>query len=150
MVTTPALRLHHLRHCIEESVDHLSAGLRLERANSLDHRSYMKILRISYKFEAECKLLVIDRKGVIRFVKRGKLNPRYIGPFNIIAKKCLSDESLIISLDEIQVDDKLRFVEEPVKIMDREIKKLKRGRTPIIKVRWNSKRGPEFTWERED
>ncbi|GKC24789.1 putative reverse transcriptase domain-containing protein [Tanacetum coccineum] len=65
-------------------------------------------------------------------------------------KKCLSDEPLAISLDEIHIDDKLLFVEEPVGIMDREVKKLTQSRIPIIKVRWNSRRGPEFTWERED
>ncbi|GKF96106.1 hypothetical protein Tco_0288841, partial [Tanacetum coccineum] len=65
-------------------------------------------------------------------------------------KKCLSDESLVISMKELQLDDKLNFVEEPVEVMDREIKQLKRRRIPIIKVGWNSKRGPEFTWERED
>ncbi|GJT61383.1 putative reverse transcriptase domain-containing protein [Tanacetum coccineum] len=65
-------------------------------------------------------------------------------------KKCLSDESLIISMKELQHDDKLNFVEEPVEIMDHEIKKLKRSRIPIVKVRWNSKRGPAFTWERKD
>ncbi|GJT34535.1 putative reverse transcriptase domain-containing protein [Tanacetum coccineum] len=64
--------------------------------------------------------------------------------------KCLSDESLMILLEELRVDDKLYFVEEPVEVMDREIKQLKRSRIPIIKVRWNSKRGPEFTWECED
>ncbi|GJR93180.1 putative reverse transcriptase domain-containing protein [Tanacetum coccineum] len=66
------------------------------------------------------------------------------------ANKCLSDESLVILMKELQLDDKLNFVEEPVEVMDREIKQLKRSRIPIIKVRWNSKRGPEFTWERED
>ncbi|GJV50341.1 putative reverse transcriptase domain-containing protein [Tanacetum coccineum] len=65
-------------------------------------------------------------------------------------KKCLSDESLIIPIKELQLDDKLNFVEEPVEVMDREIKQLKRSHIPIVKVRWNSKRGPEFTWERED
>nr|GEV05348.1 retrotransposon protein, putative, Ty3-gypsy subclass [Tanacetum cinerariifolium] len=65
-------------------------------------------------------------------------------------KKCLSDEPLAISLDEVHINDKLCFVEEPVKIMDREIKQLKQSRIPIIKVRWNSRREPEFTWERED
>ncbi|GJV03269.1 hypothetical protein Tco_1336838 [Tanacetum coccineum] len=65
-------------------------------------------------------------------------------------KKCLSDESLVIPMKELHLDDKLNFVEEPVEVMDREIKQLKRSRIPIIKVRWNSKRGPEFTWERED
>ncbi|GKA26563.1 putative reverse transcriptase domain-containing protein [Tanacetum coccineum] len=122
-------------------------------------------------------LKVSPWKGVIRFGKRGKLNPRYIGPFKIIAKvgtvayhlelpeklsrvhstfhvsklkKCMADEPLAIPLDEIQVDDKLNFIEEPVEIMDREVKRLKQSRIPIVKVRWNSRRGPEFTWERED
>ncbi|GJX29516.1 putative reverse transcriptase domain-containing protein [Tanacetum coccineum] len=65
-------------------------------------------------------------------------------------KKRLSDESLVIPMKELQLDDKLNFVEEPVEVMDREIKQHKRSRIPIIKVRWNSKRGPEFKWERED
>nr|GFC26058.1 putative reverse transcriptase domain-containing protein [Tanacetum cinerariifolium] len=65
-------------------------------------------------------------------------------------KKCLSDEPLAILLDELHIDDKLRFIEEPVEIMDREIKRLRQICIPIIKVRWNSKRGPEFTWEHED
>ncbi|GJS30494.1 hypothetical protein Tco_0491114 [Tanacetum coccineum] len=65
-------------------------------------------------------------------------------------KKCLSDESLVIQMKELRLDDKLNFVEEPVEIMDREVKLLKQSRIPIVKVRWNSKRGPEFTWERED
>nr|GEV16682.1 putative reverse transcriptase domain-containing protein [Tanacetum cinerariifolium] len=109
--------------------------------------------------------------------KRGKLNPRYIRPLKILKKiglvaynlelpeelsnvhntfhvsklkKCLSDESLIIPMKELKLDDKLNFVEEPVEIMDQEIKQLRQSRIPIIKVRWNSKRGPEYTWEHED
>ncbi|GKB34674.1 hypothetical protein Tco_0879616 [Tanacetum coccineum] len=109
----------------------------------------------------------------MHFGKRGKLNPRYVGPFKVIErvgtvayklelphqlsrvhntfhvsnlKKCLSDESLVIPLEELRVDDKLHFVEEPIEVMDREIKQLRRSRIPIIKVRWNSKRGPKFTW----
>ncbi|GJT48228.1 hypothetical protein Tco_0974385 [Tanacetum coccineum] len=89
-------------------------------------------------------------KGVLHFGKQEKLNPRYIGPFKILAKKCLSDETLAIPLDEIQIDDKLYFNEEPVEIMDREVKRLKQSRIPIVKLRWNSRRGPEFIWERED
>ncbi|GKE09128.1 hypothetical protein Tco_1412679, partial [Tanacetum coccineum] len=65
-------------------------------------------------------------------------------------KKCLSDESLVIPMKELRLDDKLNFVEKPVEIMDREVKKLKQSRIPIIKVRWNTKRGPKFTWEREE
>ncbi|GJX57486.1 reverse transcriptase domain-containing protein [Tanacetum coccineum] len=65
-------------------------------------------------------------------------------------KKCLADASLRVPLDEIKVDKTLHFVEEPVEIMHREIKSLKRSRILLVKVRWNSKRGPEFTWERED
>ncbi|GJX59276.1 hypothetical protein Tco_0290666 [Tanacetum coccineum] len=63
-------------------------------------------------------------------------------PFNLLR--------LVMPLEGIHVDDKLQFVEEPVEIMEREIKRLKRSRIPLVKVRWNSRRGPEFTWERED
>ena len=65
-------------------------------------------------------------------------------------KKCLSDESLVIPMKELKLDDNLNFMEEPIEIMDREIKRLRQSRIPIIKVRWNFKRGPEYTWERED
>ncbi|GJV77561.1 putative reverse transcriptase domain-containing protein [Tanacetum coccineum] len=95
-------------------------------------------------------LKVSPLKGVVRFGKRGKLSPRYIGPFKILSRKCLSDEDLIIPLDEVRIDEKLHFIEEPIEIMDREVKQLKQSRIPIVKVRWNSSRGPEYTWERED
>ncbi|GJY95489.1 hypothetical protein Tco_0511850 [Tanacetum coccineum] len=86
-------------------------------------------------------LKVSPWKGVVRFVKWGKLNPRYVGPFKVLEK---------FPLDEIHIDDKFRSVEEQVEIMDCEVKRLNRSRIPIIKARWNSRRGPEFTGERED
>ncbi|GKE26662.1 putative reverse transcriptase domain-containing protein [Tanacetum coccineum] len=142
-------------------------------------KSYADRRRKPLEFEVGDKVMlkVSPWKGVIRFGKRGKLNPRYIGPFKILAKvgmlayrlelpeqlsrvhstfhvsnlkKCFVDEPLAIPLDEIQIDDKLNFIEEPIEIMDREVKQLKQSRIPIVKVRWNSRRGLEFTWEGED
>ncbi|GJY00967.1 putative reverse transcriptase domain-containing protein [Tanacetum coccineum] len=142
-------------------------------------KSYADVRRKPMEFDVGdmVMLKVSPWKGVIRFGKRGKLSPRYVGPFKIIKrigpvayrlelpeklrgihntfhvsnlKKCLADENLVIPLEEIQLDDKLHFIEEPVEIMDREVKQLKQSRIPIVKVRWNSRRGPEFTWERED
>ncbi|GJR93383.1 putative reverse transcriptase domain-containing protein [Tanacetum coccineum] len=65
-------------------------------------------------------------------------------------KKCHADEPLAVPLDGLHFDDKLQFIEEPIEIMEREVKRLKQSRIPLVKVRWNSKRGPEFTWERKD
>ncbi|GKB89973.1 hypothetical protein Tco_0962245, partial [Tanacetum coccineum] len=62
----------------------------------------------------------------------------------------LSDETQVIPVDKIQIDNTLDFIEELVEIMDREVKRLKQSRIPIVKVRWNWRRGPESTWERED
>nr|GEY39157.1 1-(5-phosphoribosyl)-5-[(5-phosphoribosylamino) methylideneamino] imidazole-4-carboxamide isomerase, chloroplastic [Tanacetum cinerariifolium] len=70
--------------------------------------------------------------------------------FKVGDRKCLADSDLQVSLEEIKIDDKLYFVEEPVEIVDRQVKKLKRSWIPIVKVRWDSRRGAEFTWERED
>ncbi|GJY37794.1 putative reverse transcriptase domain-containing protein [Tanacetum coccineum] len=111
-------------------------------------------------------------KGVVRFGKWGKLNPRYVGPFKVLEKvgsvpyklelpqelsrvhntfhvsnlkKCYADGPLAVLLDGLHIDDNIHFVEEPVEIMDREVILLKRSRIPIFKVRWNSRRGVEFT-----
>nr|GFD15252.1 putative reverse transcriptase domain-containing protein [Tanacetum cinerariifolium] len=90
-------------------------------------------------------------KGVVRFGKRGKLNPRVHNTFHVSnLKKCHADEPLVVPLDGLHFDDKLQFVEEPVEIVDREVKRLKRSQISLVKIRWNSKRGSEFTWERED
>ncbi|GJS97654.1 hypothetical protein Tco_0804622 [Tanacetum coccineum] len=126
-------------------------------------KSYADVTRKPLKFQVRDRVMlkVSPWKGVIRFDKWGKLNPRYIGPFKILAKigtvayrlelpkqlsrvhrtfhvsnlkKCLSDETLAIPLDEIQIDDKLHFIEELVEIIDREVKRLKQSRIPIVKV----------------
>ncbi|GJY91940.1 putative reverse transcriptase domain-containing protein [Tanacetum coccineum] len=142
-------------------------------------KSYADVRRKPLTFQVGDKVMlkVSPWKGVIRFGKRGKLNPRYIGPFKIIAKvgtvayrlelpeklsrvhstfhvsklkKCMADEPLAIPLDKIQVDNKIHFIKEPVEIMDREVKRPKQSPILIVKVRWNYRRGSKFTWERED
>ncbi|GJV28480.1 putative reverse transcriptase domain-containing protein [Tanacetum coccineum] len=104
-------------------------------------KSYADRRRKPLEFELGDKVMlkVSPWKWVIRFGKREKLNPRYIRPFKILAKKCFVDEPLAILLDEIQIDDKLNFIEEPVEIMDREVKRLKQSRITTVKVRWNSR-----------
>ncbi|GJV77937.1 putative reverse transcriptase domain-containing protein [Tanacetum coccineum] len=95
-------------------------------------------------------LKVSSWKSVVRFGKKGKLAPRFVRLFEIIEKNCLANPTLQVPLNEIQVYAKLNFMEEPVEILEREFKKLKRNRIDIVNVQWNSKRRPEFTWERED
>ncbi|GKD26273.1 putative reverse transcriptase domain-containing protein [Tanacetum coccineum] len=110
-------------------------------------KSYTDLKHKPMEFEVGDKVMlkVSPWKGVVHFGKRGKLNPRFVRPF-----KCHADEPLAVPLDRLDFDDKLQFVEEPIEIIDREVKRLKRSRIPLFKVQWNSKRGPEFTWERED
>nr|GFB07504.1 putative reverse transcriptase domain-containing protein [Tanacetum cinerariifolium] len=163
-----ALRQLRLRPCMGESVGHQFVRVRLGKASSLARNWYEKPRR---------RLFKLKTRGVIRFGKRGKLSPRFIGSFKVIErirpvayklelldklrgihdtfhisnlKRCFVNDDVVIPLDEVQLDDKLHFIVEPVEIMDREVKRLKQSRIPIVKVRWNSRRRPEFTWERED
>nr|GEX57814.1 putative reverse transcriptase domain-containing protein [Tanacetum cinerariifolium] len=124
------------------------------------------------EFEVDDMVLlkVSPWKGTMRFGKREKLSPRYIRPFKILAKvgpvaytlelleelkgirstfhvsnlkKCLAEGDIIVLIDEIQLDDKLHMIEESMEVVDREVKRLKQSRIPIVKVRWSSQRGPE-------
>ncbi|KAI3686868.1 hypothetical protein L1987_80557 [Smallanthus sonchifolius] len=164
---------------IQETTDKISLicdNIRVARSRQ---KSYADNRRKPLEFQVGDMVLlkVSPWKGVVRFGKKGKLAPRYVGPFKILKKvgkvaykldlpselsnvhptfhisnlkKCLADENLHIPLDEVHIDEKMHFVEKPTEIMDREVKKLKRSCIPIVKVRWESKRGLEFTWERED
>nr|GEW17333.1 putative reverse transcriptase domain-containing protein [Tanacetum cinerariifolium] len=124
-------------------------------------KSYADLKRKPIEFQVGDKVMlkVLPWKGVVRFGKWGKLNPRYVGPFKVLEKivkvayklelpkelsrdhnmfhvsnlkKCHADEPLAVSLDELHFDDKLYFVEEPVEIVDREVKRLKRSQIPLV------------------
>ncbi|GKA43831.1 putative reverse transcriptase domain-containing protein [Tanacetum coccineum] len=164
---------------IQETTDKIVQIKQKMQAARDRQKSYADLKRKPMEFQVGDKVMlkVSPWKGVVRFGKRGKLNPRYVGPFKVLEKvgevayklelpeelsrvhntfhvsnlkKCYADEPLAVLLDGLHFDDKLQFVEEPVEIVDREVKRLKQSRIPLVKVRWNSKRGPEFTWERED
>ncbi|GJW25372.1 putative reverse transcriptase domain-containing protein [Tanacetum coccineum] len=139
--------------------------------------TYRRTKLLEFEVGDMALLKVSPWKGTVRFRKSRKLSPRYIGPFKILArvgpvaymlelheelkgihntfhvsnlKKCLAEGDIVVSMDEIQLDDKLHMIEEPVEVVDQEDKRLKQSRKPNVKVCWNSQRGPEFTWERED
>ncbi|GKD96990.1 putative reverse transcriptase domain-containing protein [Tanacetum coccineum] len=115
-------------------------------------RSYASVRRKPLEFQVGDRVMlkVSPRKVAYKLELLEELNNVH-NTFHVSnLKKCLSDESFVIPMKELRLDDKLNFVEEPVEIMDREVKQLKQSRIPIVKVRWNSKKGQEFTWECED
>nr|GEY34726.1 putative reverse transcriptase domain-containing protein [Tanacetum cinerariifolium] len=151
---------------------------RLKTARSR-HKSYVDKRRKPLEFNIGDRVLlkVSPWKGLVRFGNKGKLAPRYVEPFEIMEcvgpvayrlklprelscvhdtfhvsnlKKCLAEPYVQVPLDEIEIDENLHFVEEPIKIVERDVKQLKQRRIPLVKVRWNSRQGAEYTWERED
>ncbi|GKB62866.1 putative reverse transcriptase domain-containing protein [Tanacetum coccineum] len=164
---------------VQETTKKISQ-IKYELKAARDHqKSYADKRRKPLEFSVGDYVLlkVSPWKGVVRFGKKGKLAPRFVRPFEIIKKvglvayrlrlpeelngvhdtfhasnlkKCLADPTLQVPLYKIHVDAKLNFVEDPVEILEREFKKLKRSRIAIVMVRWNLKRGPKFTWKHED
>ena len=141
-------------------------------------KSYADIRRKPLEFKEGDKVLlkVSPWKGVVRFGKEGKLSPRFVGPFKILERigpvayrlelpeemkgihdvfhvsnlrKCLADETLAMPLKDVKINEKLKFVEQPIRVEDSMIKFLKHKRLKLVKVRWDSRRGPEYTWELE-
>ncbi|GJZ45007.1 putative reverse transcriptase domain-containing protein [Tanacetum coccineum] len=154
-----------------EKIVHIKQRIQAARDRQ---KRYADLKRKPKEFQVEDSVMlkVSPWKGVVHFAKRGKLNPGYVGPFKVLKKvgavaykielpqelievhntfhvsnlkKFHANEPLAVPLDGLHIDDKLHFVDEPVVIMDRGIKRLKQSRIPIVKVRWNSGRGPEFT-----
>ncbi|GKA89395.1 putative reverse transcriptase domain-containing protein [Tanacetum coccineum] len=135
----------------QESVVRQLCGLRLEKCR------LGKVFWFRIEKEREIALdlldfwMFIEKVGPVAYMLDfpEELNGLH-DTFHVSNLKCLADPTLQVPLDEIRVDDKLNFVEEPVKILEKEFKKLKHSRIAVVKVRWNSKRGPKFTWERKD
>ncbi|GKB71989.1 reverse transcriptase domain-containing protein [Tanacetum coccineum] len=145
-----------------QTLEDMLRACAIDFGKELNLRDHCEIIDSSYG----CKRSMIDRSVTL-----------YVGPFKVLEKvgevayklelpeelsrvhntfhvsnlkKCHADEPLAVPLDGLNLDDKLHFVEEPLEIVGREVKRLKQSRIPLVKVRWNSKRGPEFMWERED
>nr|GEW84914.1 putative reverse transcriptase domain-containing protein [Tanacetum cinerariifolium] len=152
--------------------------MRLKTARSRQ-KSYADKRRKPLKLRVGDRVLlkVSPWKGVVRFGNKGKLAPRYVGLLEIVEcvgpvayrlklpqelscvhdifhvsnlKKCLAVPYVQMPLDEIEIDENMHFVEEPMEIVERDVKKLKRRKIPLVKVRWNSRKRAEYTWERED
>ncbi|KAL5570000.1 hypothetical protein UlMin_026575 [Ulmus minor] len=95
-------------------------------------------------------LKVAPFKGVIRFGKRAKLNPRYIGPYEVLERKYVPDKSHVLEQEPIELHEDLSYEEKPVQILDRKIKTLRNKEIPLVKVLWRNKKTKEATWEREE
>ncbi|KAJ9542061.1 hypothetical protein OSB04_028567 [Centaurea solstitialis] len=163
---------------LEETTDKIKMIQEKVKAARDRQKSYADNRRRPLEFQIGDRVLlkVSPWKGLFHFGKAGKLSPRFIGPFEILEtigpvayrlelpqelsaihntfhvsnlKKCLSEEAVVLPLEGVQINERLHITEELIEILERKIKQLRRSKIPIVKVRWNSKHGPEFTWERE-
>ncbi|KAL0544328.1 hypothetical protein IC582_019441 [Cucumis melo] len=142
-------------------------------------KSYADVRRKDLEFEVGDKvfLKVAPMRGVLRFEKRGKLSPRFVGPFEILERiglvayrlalppslstvhdvfhvsmlrKYVSDPSHVVDYEPLEIDENLSYVEQPVEVLAREVKTLRNKQIPLVKVLWRNHRVEEATWERED
>nr|GEU98723.1 hypothetical protein [Tanacetum cinerariifolium] len=177
IIITQVLRLHHMKYCTDENVNHPYAGVRLGIANSTSPEF---IRDMNEKFvQIKNRLLTVRSRQKSYVDKRAKPLEFEIGDMVLIKvspwkgavpytlelpeelkgihnkfhvlnlKKFLAKGDIVVPVDEIQLDDKLHMIEKLVEVVDREVKRLMQSQIPVVKVRWNSQRGPEFTWERE-
>jgi ribonuclease HI len=165
---------------VQETTDKISVIKERLKAARDRQKSYADKRRKPLEFEVGDKvfLKVSPWKGTVRFGKRGKLNPRYIGPFEIVQrvgpvayklnlpvelgnihntfhvsmlKKCLADvPATVVPIKDVQIDDSLNITDEPIEILDRHHKQTRHNKVPLVKVHWSARHGREFTWERED
>ncbi|KAJ0789141.1 putative nucleotidyltransferase, Ribonuclease H [Helianthus annuus] len=164
---------------VQETTDKIMQIRERIKAARDRHKSYADQRRKPLEFEVGDMVLlkVSPWKGVARFGKRGKLNPCYIRPFRILEKvgtvayklelpeelngvhdtfhvsnlkKSPTQETVVIPVDEVHIDNTLHFKEEPVEVTYWKVNKTRRSSVKLVKVRWNARHGPEFTWERED
>ncbi|GKA63170.1 putative reverse transcriptase domain-containing protein [Tanacetum coccineum] len=137
---------------IQETTEKIIQIKQRMKATRDRQKSYADLKRKPMDFQVGDKVMlkVSPWKGVVRFGKRGKLNPIYVGPFKVLERVGTIAYKLELPEELSRIHNTFHIVEEPVEIIDREVKRLKRSRIPLVKVRWNSRRGPEFTWERED
>jgi len=163
---------------VEATTEKLERIKECMKAAKDKQKSYADRRRKDIMFQVEDRVMlkVSPWKGIIRFRKRGKLSPRYIGPFKIIARvgdvayrldlpeelsgihptfhvshlrKCLADESMAVPYDDLEIDERLNYVEQPVAILDEKEKRLRNKTVKQVKVQWRHKRGSDVTWELE-
>ncbi|KAL0540282.1 hypothetical protein IC582_024516 [Cucumis melo] len=142
-------------------------------------KSYADVRRKDLEFEIGDKvfLKVAPMNGVLRFERRGKLSPRFVGPFEILERigpvayrlalppslstvhdvfhvsmlrKYVPDPSHVVDYEPLEIDEKLSYIEQPVEVLAREVKTLRNKQIPLVKVLWRNHRVEEATWERED